>query len=297
MGLPASGKTTFAKDLVNYTSTPSHLVNLDNFDNCDASTNLDTIISNWKEILNKTTKRFYFSKQYDIIIDALVLNKSILHEVIDMCDENMKKKYVGYTSNVTTHIVIHKWNDDRKSCCNNAMLRNTYVDGKKTVISTIKHAPFDEITDEDIQNFQKEYPHLEFKLTHHKVPRLGLYDILISNYGDEDGLLKSPSWVTGGECATYMGDIYSIEPDEPNEFNDYDSMLMKLCPEITYLQYKKLREKCVSIHNYTEHDYYGGETRHCEWVCNLKEMYNILDEMGLIKKLNTEKNSGKLCYI
>ena len=59
---------------------------------------------------------------------------------------------------------------------------------------------------------------------------------------------------------------------------------MEVCPNITLLQYKKLYNSLVSIESGCENDYYGGSTKNAYYKCNLKDLYNMLIEMGLINE-------------
>ena len=63
-------------------------------------------------------------------------------------------------------------------------------------------------------------------------------------------------------------------------FDEFDELIEKICPTITFLQYKKLYKNCVRMEERDNSDYYSS-TREAYWRCDLKELWNMLDEMGL----------------
>ena len=58
--------------------------------------------------------------------------------------------------------------------------------------------------------------------------------------------------------------------------------LEKVAPNITFLQYKKIRNHCVDQIEWHVHDYYSSGTTDACWRCDMKELYNLLKEMNYI---------------
>ena len=97
--------------------------------------------------------------------------------------------------------------------------------------------------------------------------------------------LRSDTWCLGGSWGDCWGNTGMVSADEqPTEFKEFDDLLMEVCPNITLLQYKKLYNSLVSIESGCENDYYGGSTENAYYKCNLKDLYNMMIEMGLINE-------------
>ena len=99
-----------------------------------------------------------------------------------------------------------------------------------------------------------------------------------------DGIVKSYSWSLGGTYGNCWNDsIGTVSPGEPlSDFENFDEILLEICPNLGVLQYKKIRNKCVSIMTKIEGDYYGGSTTDAWYQFNVQTLYNELYEMDLI---------------
>lgn len=93
------------------------------------------------------------------------------------------------------------------------------------------------------------------------------------------------SWTSGG---TRGGGCYGTEPEprEPDpepDFEDLDMILGKVCPNITFLQYKSLMKKVeIESDSYTIDEYYGNSTQTSYKAILLKNLYDALTEASLI---------------
>ena len=61
-------------------------------------------------------------------------------------------------------------------------------------------------------------------------------------------------------------------------------MLSELCPDISFLKYKKLFAECVEICEQPERDYYGGCVTYAYYQCNVERLIELLLEMEIIKE-------------
>lgn len=102
----------------------------------------------------------------------------------------------------------------------------------------------------------------------------------------ENGI--SVEWRTGGISGGSCWDEgdrdphYSIGGDDEPEFKELDSLFEKVCPNITFLQYRNIMSECVSSYDYSINEYYGNHTDYkVKWVC-LERLYNMLVEKNLI---------------
>lgn len=93
----------------------------------------------------------------------------------------------------------------------------------------------------------------------------------------------SYSWVTGGVTGgSCWGGTHSPRGADPEpEFIVLDDLLEKICPSITYLQYKKIVQLMEVSEDY-ESEYYGNSTCYTIKKLYLIDLIEKLDEMGLL---------------
>ena len=281
-GLPASGKTTHVKEQMikdeksKYEFHPiwkTIALNLDGHDDSD----LETIVR--KEFYSKKNKIFQKIHPYDdvtirIMVDGLILNFDDFKKVVDTCTLfiNENEPIYGYTITPTAHI----WNEDRDTCINNDRIRVMIGERETHSETTIRHLEYK--LDKD--QFKKE----GYKVVEHEVYKATTYDITIKKFGNDDDKLESDYWSLGGNYGTCWDDqLHTIHPSsQPTSFQEFDNMLGEICPNITFLQYKKVYNESVSISEWTERDYYGGAENFARYVCDLRKLYECLVEFGLI---------------
>ena len=97
-----------------------------------------------------------------------------------------------------------------------------------------------------------------------------------------DNTLVSKDWSNGGTSCDCWGGTYNITPNPPLEFVEFDDMLSKICPHISFLQYKQLYNKCTEIVTYSDRDYYGGCITYSYHKCDLMKLWDMLNEMNII---------------
>jgi hypothetical protein len=88
--------------------------------------------------------------------------------------------------------------------------------------------------------------------------------------------------ISGGNC---WGDDnhYAVEGESEPEFTDLDNILNEICPNITYLQYKKLISKVIKEEDsYTQIEYYGNSTIYSYKTILLKDLYDALKELNIL---------------
>lgn len=144
-----------------------------------------------------------------------------------------------------------------------------------------------------IQNEKYETPDCEYisketglscKLQKHIVVRKSNYDMFcdVNNIVNKEQLL-SDSWSLGGTFGNCWNDkLGTLSPESPKPFKEFDELLERICPNLTFLQYKKLERECTEIAEYEESDYYGGTEYRSYHKCDLRKLYNLLNEMGYI---------------
>lgn len=87
-----------------------------------------------------------------------------------------------------------------------------------------------------------------------------LVEGIVSKWAIKDGII-SVDWtiggVTGGDCWGSDADIPRTADPEP-EFEDLDKILAEVCPNISFLQYKRLCQAIIKTKDWTEAGYYGN---------------------------------------
>ena len=104
---------------------------------------------------------------------------------------------------------------------------------------------------------------------------------------DEDGKMRSNKWCTGGAYGNCWNDSMSpVSAENPVDFTALDKLLEEICPNITFLHYKKITKECVETESSYEADYYGGGCHYANWVCDLRTLYSVLENLGYINEEN-----------
>ena len=268
MGLPASGKTTFAKNYIkengsnNYARKNKRLIAHIDMDKYNGRKDKD-------QILKRDVASYSRSKYDEVIIDGLFLtNESIFH-IIDIIKNNIKND----------NLEIHYWKPDIESCLYNDQYRRN-----KDSAITIKNAKIEVI---DKQSIQEKYSIENINIIEHKVKRKSDLQMFIDQYHiyvNDRYEMTSSSWCLGGSWGDCWGGHGTVSAEaQPVGFEQFDSLLQEICPQITFLQYKNIYNKCVSTETSSQGDYYGGSTEHANFVCNVSILYNELVGLGLIE--------------
>lgn len=212
------------------------------------------------------------------IIDGLFLTNDVQHKVVDALYNEINK----YIDDIKLKIRFVYFKEDREACLYNDRARNR----EKLANITIEHADYEK---PDIDTLQRDFPKFEFKLVEKEVHKMNIFEskfLTRASYYDENEL-RSDTWCLGGTWGNCWGDGGQVSADEqPTEFKEFDELLLDVCPNITFLQYKALYGATVTIETEEEHDYYGGSTENAYYKCNLKELYDKMVQMGLISENN-----------
>lgn len=87
-----------------------------------------------------------------------------------------------------------------------------------------------------------------------------LVESIVDKWAIKDGII-SVDWtiggLTGGNCWGGTANIPRTAEPEP-EFEALDKILAEVCPNISFLQYKRLCQAIIKIEEETENCYYGN---------------------------------------
>lgn len=273
MGLPGSGKTTFTEELKKKLSRKGtgracavlHMDELRSVVRYGKKASLREIISN--EVYHcvyKDTKH--------LIIDGPVFTNEDIFNVVKATAPSFHK--------VT--VTIYRWNEDRETCLKN--------DGGRRELpsaNTILHAPYEKVNIDGLNERIKDFDAQIVKVINNKVVLKDDWDRYFRHivHVSDDKKLRSEKWCTGGSYGNCWNDHLSpVSPEEPLEFEELDDLLEKIAPNVTFLHYKKIRNKCVKTEESYDSDYYGGGCNYMNWVCDLEKLYELLENQGYIQE-------------
>lgn len=57
-----------------------------------------------------------------------------------------------------------------------------------------------------------------------------------------------------------------------------------VCPNISFIQYKRIFNECVEIEDFNESDYYGGTEYKSRYKLDVRKCYKMLRERNLIEE-------------
>lgn len=257
-GLPGSGKTTLLKSLQKQ-AYDARFVDVD-------------MATRWAQRNKKSVTDYLedqlicYREKCITYVDGLFTTNEDLIDLLKIIKE-VNKKYEK-----TLSITVHYWNEDRDSCIWN----DEYRRDEKSIAS-IKSLPY-ETPDEKILS---EKTGLEIKLIPQTVKRKEDYVHDINNLGFHlsGKYLLSESWCVGGTICDCWGGCHSAYVSDPVEFTQFDKFLEEKKPTITFLQYKKIWNECVSTDTYGEGDYYGGSVTYMYYMCDMEKLYKMLEEI------------------
>lgn len=109
--------------------------------------------------------------------------------------------------------------------------------------------------------------------------------LIDKSYSKKEGVIICENWCCGGSWGDCWGNSGEISPEPPpTTCKVLDDLLMEVSPDISFLKYRELYNKCVSIEEYSESDYYGGVTYYQRFVLDVKGCYEWLLENKIIEK-------------
>lgn len=92
------------------------------------------------------------------------------------------------------------------------------------------------------------------------------------------------SGVSGGNC--WGGENVSFYSDSVlDEMPHFTPLFSKICPNITFLQYKKIAG-LVKEDSFTVREYYGNETTYTYFYLSIEELYKEIKNLNILIKLD-----------
>jgi|TARA_R110000823_G_scaffold55246_12_gene135185 hypothetical protein len=276
VGLPGSGKTTWAQEF-----KPHRDTNLITCDNRHKGTSLVEYLKG----------KVYYMREHTII-DGLFLTKEDVIKTIQLLRDN---------GVAIQKVTIHVWNEDRESCMWNDLYRRRNDNGGCTVYShygnskiTIDNGILGDFS--DVSDIKEKFGAIKGKcnklivrVEEHKVERKPAWKVFADKYNLHlyGETLNGTSWCTGGTWADCWEESGMVSAESaPEGMRELDDLLEKIVPEISFIQYKKIMSECVSIGEFYDSDYYGGSTEHNQHQLSMPSFYKYLVENEIINEID-----------
>jgi hypothetical protein len=268
VGLPGSGKTKFAEDLIAKGERENKA-----YDYIDPNfVELKKRLKDIKELgLEKVLRRnLRGSIRTDEILDGcLIGNEDLKLAINTVLDSKDFEK-----------VEIHYWKPNKEALAHN----NKYQEVDKVETFEIEPVNLEWLKSEtEFSNIELINHEIELKAAY--VLFAEKYDLRLISDGAERGkgkrYLTSDTWYLGGTSRDHNGDHYHTSGESPlSNFDVFDDLLMEVCPTISFLQYKKLYSSTVTIETRTESDYYS-DSEYAYYSCDIEELVKQLVNMGI----------------
>lgn len=272
IGLPGCGKSHLGNKMMDEESKKHHrqrsfrMLSMDNYMEYRGKTKMERIVEDLKYYIDTVNFIDGFLTNTDQIVDIL---KKIQPVHIDK-------------------VIVHYWEPDIEACLWND-------DNRRDVSSetSIRNAVIETPDLKKISDYFETLPGkkvVSVEMVSHKTERKPdwkvFYDKCVRKHCimDHSGNVTSESWCLGGSWGDCWGGTGTASSENPPEtFEYFDRILEEICPDISFLIYKRLWSECVDTNTWGEGDYYGGSTTHSSYSFNIEGLYNVLVEKGLYK--------------
>lgn len=107
-------------------------------------------------------------------------------------------------------------------------------------------------------------------------------DIVNELFGDVDSIEET--WHTGGQSGASCWDagphtFYATSGEKEPDFSELTEILEKVCPAVTYLQFRKLEER-ISYKDTGDSDYYGNTSNYTTKKLTMTDLWDFLVKYG-----------------
>jgi len=268
VGLPASGKTTWAKEQAAKAGYSRNFgaIHLDEWMMRDQ-------FDSYSDFIESTSFRPYCRET--TIIDGLFLTVAN----IEMFLTALNKKGMSFEK-----VVIHKWDIDRESCIWNDLYRREKGSG-----ITIANGEIDMFSREQLKALKDKFNGTVFIREKHLVEKKEPWQVFANQYEiyhNRDGYVKSESWSGGGDWRDCWEGGGIIHPDsEPEYMNELYDLLKKIDETTDHYKYKVIHNSVVWEDEDYENDYYGGSEKRIRHVFSVESLYKMLVTDKLIEAI------------
>lgn len=257
-GLPGSGKSTLAR-----------------------------LIKKSLDDIYVSSRIFSFDKKTEACLINFISSNDTEHGIIDglfTTNEDyarlleLIKKHNGYSF---VNVQFHFFNENRELCLKNDSNRRDI--GCKASIKNMR------LEEPNIKLLSNKFNMMAINKTNYDVYDYNALKSFKEKYDipEYSEVIRSQTWSNPGSHGNCWDDEISYYGGETPlaSFEEFDVLIEKINPNISFIQYKKLYNKCVSINDKVTfyQDYYGGSGESTSaYECDIKKLFSMLVEMGLI---------------
>lgn len=284
IGLPGSGKTTWAKKHQGPTGnmrSKGGILHIE-FDklreryeirknNRYSGSLVEPDVEMIREYQNNST-------HYDeVILDLFV---STNDGIIDLLNKLKIRK--------NTDVVINYWKPDIDACMHNDRGRRDKNSSISIANSTIETPDLARIS-ESLAEIQG----VKVSIQTHKTVMKSSWEVFRDeiaskhSHSDQNGKVTSESWCLGGDWRDCWGGGGTVSGEAAvSSFSAFDDIINEICPHISFMSYKKIWAECVDTDESYDRDYYGGSTKNAFYYFKISDLYNVLVREGLYELKN-----------
>lgn len=285
MGLPGSGKTTYIRTHKNATD---RIMSMDDIWYRKG----DKIIELAKHVGETTL----CPEIYVIWVDGLILTPNALYNFIDKYINTIDRShYMKLNDILEVHIHIHQYECNREYCKHNDLNRVRKYERDTSSEISIENMEYGVLNATNLQDLEKyineanekyKDENITYSIDYEllRVKKCGNWDLMFKQENGDPNILQSERWSLGGTWASYDGREGTISADPTPDFKELDDILLKVCPTLPILMYKKIYRDYVEVKEETEYDYYGGHEYKSYYEANMKGIYDYLRENNLIEE-------------
>lgn len=294
-GLPGSGKSVYC-DITYTNKVCSNFViqHLDNYLTKDRKYNFYPDEKGYNEYnnFNYTLSHMKYNENNTIVIDGLYLTyeerKKLLLHIIDTYATydtpkvkhklpNGKYNYVSASKRINIQEIY--WKENREACLSNDMLRNRHILAQQTILN----AKYDNYIPNDFLS----------NITNNITINDPIF-MEVAKYSNEKGIWECEKIYNRfkNKRDNISSDMIVSEwkdtddPDISHEFEEFDTFIENICPEITFMQYKRIKKLSnIKINQNTVYDYYGTTTIYNRYEVNINDIKDAFINSNIPCKL------------
>ena len=274
-GLPGSGKSFWATEFRSGLGRPARRLDIDKMMRDAKKSGSD------KSFVYRRIRKELMCFVSDIIIDGLFLtNKDIVELLKETVLPHMDTHIMG--TPIKIEVVVDSWDENRKACIANDRDRGR----EQSAETTIKNAPYEKI---DVELLKKETGLQDISVCAHEVYERPAHVKFFNDagiYPPTDGKLRSDEWCLGGAYGNCWDDTMSpvLSETPPTIFTKLADVLDTIDKHgvLRMRDLTEIMQNLVTTETRTSYDYYGGQTSYACYCVDVKELYDFLEEKGVI---------------
>lgn len=275
-GLPGSGKTTLAQKIFNENQRNSKIWDLDEYLYSQYNSNCMEL-NLTLNFFNNFQRNFKINDRINIhILDGLFLNnKDYTRLIQELSNINVLDS--------DTNIEFCYFEPDKEACLWNDIARGRKKKANVTINNAIVERP-------DVSVLEK-LTNAKINITDYQTIQEDNEEVYYQSFKDEFDIygdrLHGEGWSKGGNWCDCWGGDYSCSYEDdlaylPENFGEFRRLLNSILPNIDAMTEIELFEATVEYDEYSESDYYGGTQYLKRFECDVRRLYELLDEKELI---------------